>query len=692
MIVVGVVGHTAFAEGAHARIAEQSRSVLQSVKAAAQGYLEWGQATRHRRRARLVAVSCLAPGADQVFLEAAAEEGFGVRVVLPAAAERYACRVRDADPSVQQACRDRFWRLLKRAGTSVVNLDRPLPEGDGAAEREARRRAYDAATRAMLHRCDVLVVIADLLHRADVGATAESVRAALAEGQPVVWIDAAAPHEVQWLSDLSEEEFTFFVRRPPPRFIPAARASRPHGHPAARAALAARVETILANKAQAVRFHSDLLPAQRSSLALAAAAVWGGLIERWVPTGRQEEAHAEAPPEDGFAVRVRTLLAHHLAGFGVLRDMARAVAQRVRSEGRSEGPAPRPAPPLCDPFRSEAGSAPADAEAVVGAVDEKFRYERHRAKELASFYAGAHRSSVFVVAALGVVAVALAVLPTLLPHHSHPAAEETGHRAVEESVSWPHVTAAAELAVIGLMLLLYLSNRARHWQEKSIDYRLLAERFRHAAPLMLVDADQPAIEGVPVQYADQNPRQTWIEPFFYKTVHRTADHVNRAWAERAPGSLIARGDADYLSACARYVSDVWIEGQIRYHLRSAAKYESINRLLETLQTVTLCATIGVCLLHFKIDLPLWGFLAAVFPAVGVACANIAGGAELTRLRDRSTAMSRSLGRIQAAVRELDVAANPGAFAHLVGTAAREMLAEVSEWRVLFKFRPMPSPG
>src|SRR5258706_21751 len=168
--------------------------------------------------------------------------------------------------------------------------------------------------------------------------------------------------------------------------------------------------------------------------------------------------------------------------------------------------------------------------------------------------------------------------------------------------------------------------------------------------------------------------------------------INSFGTGHAPRQLMARQDADYLRACARYVADTWLEGQIRYHRNSSAKYESINRLLETLQTVTLCATIGVCLLHFKIDVPLWGFLAAVFPAVGAACANIAGGAELTRLRDRSIAMARSIARIQSALRELDVAAYPAPFQHLVGTAAREMLAEVSEWRVLFKFRPIPSPG
>ena len=64
-------------------------------------------------------------------------------------------------------------------------------------------------------------------------------------------------------------------------------------------------------------------------------------------------------------------------------------------------------------------------------------------------------------------------------------------------------------------------------------------------------------DGAPIILtSDQHPRQTWIEPFFYKTVHRTEDHVNRYWANHAPAQLIARQDADYLRAAAASLADL----------------------------------------------------------------------------------------------------------------------------------------
>ena len=41
---------------------------------------------------------------------------------------------------------------------------------------------------------------------------------------------------------------------------------------------------------------------------------------------------------------------------------------------------------------------------------------------------------------------------------------------------------------------------------------------------------------------------------------------------------------------------------------------------------------------------------------------------------------------------VDKAFGEGTYSDLDVDTAKEMLAEVSEWRVLFKFRPIPSPG
>ncbi len=118
---------------------------------------------------RLVGLSCLADGADQLFARAVLDLGGALEVVVPA--ERY----RDGLPG---GAHDEYDALLKQA--AVVHR---LPFADSTP------RAHMAASLAMLDRADELLAVWDGRPARGYGGTADVVAEAGRRGLPVrvVW-------------------------------------------------------------------------------------------------------------------------------------------------------------------------------------------------------------------------------------------------------------------------------------------------------------------------------------------------------------------------------------------------------------------------------------------------------------------------------------------------------------------------
>ena len=121
---------------------------------------------------RLRLISALAEGADQLAVSAATAVGLGWDAVLPFPVEDYE---RDFSPG---AARDAFYGLLGLAG-SVLVLD---GQGVGAE----RDRAYDAAGKALLDNCDVLIAVWDGLPGRGRGGTHDVVEEAVRRAIPII--------------------------------------------------------------------------------------------------------------------------------------------------------------------------------------------------------------------------------------------------------------------------------------------------------------------------------------------------------------------------------------------------------------------------------------------------------------------------------------------------------------------------
>ena len=133
---------------------------------------------------RLLFVSPLAHGADQIAAEVALEEGFSLRAVLPFALNDYR---RDL---INGGAESRFDELVASAD-SVLELP-------GTRDRELE--AYVMAGRATVAHCDVIIAVWDGLEARGRGGTAEIVQLAVAQGTPVVHlpIDGKTPPRLLW--------------------------------------------------------------------------------------------------------------------------------------------------------------------------------------------------------------------------------------------------------------------------------------------------------------------------------------------------------------------------------------------------------------------------------------------------------------------------------------------------------------
>lgn len=123
---------------------------------------------------RLVGVTCLAKGADQVFARVVLSLSGAVEVVLPAADYR--------DRKVEPGNAAEFDDLLARAGTvCIMPFDTSGPE------------AYLAASERMIDTVDRVIAVWDGTDAQGLGGTADVVRAARERSVPVVvvWPDGA---------------------------------------------------------------------------------------------------------------------------------------------------------------------------------------------------------------------------------------------------------------------------------------------------------------------------------------------------------------------------------------------------------------------------------------------------------------------------------------------------------------------
>lgn len=690
-ISVGVTGHLNVAGAQVEEVNSRVIVTLKAIRAAVETHC--GRSNASINAAEMAVefnvISCLAAGADQIVAMAGQELGFGLQAVLPGPPEKYKQVFKLSDPQATQTARERFDHLLGAAGDNVHRIPSEFPLDQTDQARSLRHQAYAEATQYMLQRCDLLIAIVDILNRDDLGESAVAIRGALRLGRLIAWIDPSRPQRLRWLSHLSEVEFAEILSQPSDKRVVPELAKNihlmkeyppkkpdPNDDSPVLETLAEKAAWIVEAKRQATDAIGEKPPADRSWAERWLSGVWGRLIEQHLP--KNLELHTEADAREHhrqswlaeFRFTLRSWRGEFWLGLIVVARVLLGVGGLVVRTLRGVGEADKPPKPSLAPQSA--------ADEFRFFIIDEIENERKWPAALARHYAGLHRSSFLLITTLGVVAVGFAALAAV----------------VRSSSEWPARSfAATELVVIILMLLLYFLNRIFRWQERSLDFRFLAERLRHSIPSLLVGGDHRE-SNLPAQYSNLHARKTWVGVCTQQILNRIEEKIEVQVASLSPGKTRRdwQHDPFYLDGCRKYIADDWLKKQADYQISQAARNEALHLGLESLQLVFLVLTVVVCITHLlPLDKPLLMFLAVVLPMMSAAAVTLGVQSEMIRQRDRQIAMFRAICRRHALMDQIP-SSDPERLQSFVAVTAEEIMNEVAEWRVVFKFRPINAPG
>lgn len=670
---VGVAGNRTIAAALVPAVAARLDEVVAAITArlAAAVASRAGRVTRFycdQRPPLLRLVTGLAEGADALGVDAVERYANAAATENTVATETAA--VLPFDVHTYRASRDpAFLPVFDRQAARcsyILALDgiyeKPSPDTPLAQQR--RKRAYRAQAAFLLRHCDLLVVAADPGREGQAGGAIETLRAALAFGLPVIFIDVT----------------TATVRLIAPE--------------------------------------DDLLAALDADCAAGSAlADWQDQLIRVVdeiiigPDVRPATDDDAAPdPANRFALLDEYF---HKSSVPPMERNPQGTLRRVKSMRE------RLWARLDDWLRSagDVGRQPMRHPPLAA-----YAKWRNRATELNYDAAGLYRGAFLANYVLAVAAVFFAALSLAMIGYA------PGATHLEQLTLVLLVFAAIKLGIVGTIFR--NTHQARHasWNERAIDYRYLAERLRALNFLPGIGSFQPPYVAPP-EYASRVECQSmvdWLADAITRSISAVealpmqTEHVHPA--DAAPYTVaVARVDAHGAADAAR---TGWVAEQIVYHDNNAKAMQHLHGVLELWGSRLTKAVIAIVVL----DIALLGWeagfhphgtpvavvphtiavilllFAAVLPAAVASLNGIRFQSECRRLFERSAMMHRRLkGRVlaleQLATKILearaDSSADEGAWSaellRLTETIARDLVAEVGEWSVLYT-REVPDPG
>jgi len=517
-----------------------------------------------------------------------------------------------------------YLNLLGKA-LAVLELDGQVGTDD-QGKRKPSGAAYEAVGRAVLNQTDLLIAIWDGKPEQGRGGTATVITEALQRGIPVVWVTWADPK--QWSLRLLEWQLL--------------------KHPAD------------------IEGDADRLKAQVQQLLLPPAETDSS--EHGRETTKREQYFHETQTSGNIIHGLWPVFNGVLTGEIFRRKNLKALLNR-------------------DPFRVKPFEATTreqwdmeckgtllerdqtDKEVATFAVNVDDSYFQHYAwaNGLSGYYASLYRSAFVVAYLLAALAVFLALFAPAIR------LEETG----------TDVFVGLELVAILIILAITALGRHERWHERSIDYRMLAERLRLARCLALFGSGGQHVSlAAPHLATYGNPVATWMH-WHYQAV------------ERAAGLANVRFTPDYLAACQEFWRKNLIEDQIKYHRAASTRYQKLDRHVHVLGIGLFAATLVACALHlFHIAKPFAGWLtlaAAFLPALGAALAAIRTQAEAQRLSRRSHGMMQSLEQLGLEFASIPTNEGEGNSQRLRARADKItdlMIKEMLDWRVVLLDQPL----
>jgi len=305
------------------------------------------------------------------------------------------------------------------------------------------------------------------------------------------------------------------------------------------------------------------------------------------------------------------------------------------------------------------------------------------ADHLAVHYSNLYRSSYFFNYLFAALAVLLALVDLVLKDYG------IGSKTVWISI---------EVTLIFLILVITTLGKRGRWHEKWIDYRQLAEELRQYRLSFLTLGRGP---GADLSEGEGAEAAGWVDWYL-------------AASRREAGMTSGAFKTGSIRTMAQTVLAEEIRPQIAYHDRKAGELHKIEHNLHIAGEYAFGATFLICILYLVLayvaggdaDLAKWAkyakedvkgvvtMLTGVLPALGAAFFGIRVQGEFGSTAERSHATAAQLKTIAAKVEALAAAETPrlATLRERIDEAARAMLMENMDWRMLYISKPLNLPG
>lgn len=589
---------------------------------------------------RFSLISCLAPGTDQIAAKQARARGFRLTCVLPDTREAYRAR------------------LAHRPGSGASGLDdlldaQPAPVVVQLAQSSMSGAEADLeSTRLVVEHADLLIAVWSGAKADALSYTTFAVHAALHRGLTVIWIDPASSD--RWC------------------ILESARAGQlPQ---ASAATLQARINAVLADPFPPARDGND------SAHGHAGESEPPRLYRRGGAARRQLDLDADQD-------RKRTRFYHEpdeapgsFSEFWNWAFYGPAVAEQQAQKAAFDAASPGP---------PEDGGAVRLSECSAHDLAGFSAYDAHyaRADKLADRFMNLYRSAFSACYLLGGLAVLLAVLACV---------------RLGGSPLPPMIFALLELITVGVIYRIYRRAVSQQWRVRAVEYRLLAEMFRHARMLALVGGALPEV-NLPHHWTGRGPSPgggggRWMH-WYFRAVARDLDFGLPA---TAPPLVF---DQPRVERGRRLLRNAWLDDQQGFHARGSRRYRFLEWKLERLGDLLFIAVALACGLHLALEIAAFvgprghgesphhaGLLdlalliiGAAAPAFAAALHAIKTQAETARLAESYERMELALDQVKARLDAIPTPTPLDDLTRVASDAADIMLAEVEDWQTAYRF-------
>ena len=307
------------------------------------------------------------------------------------------------------------------------------------------------------------------------------------------------------------------------------------------------------------------------------------------------------------------------------------------------------------------------------------------ADHLAVHYGNLYRSSYFFNYLFAALAVFLALF--------HLVADEFNFGSKTIWIS-------TEVFIIMLILNVTMAGKRGRWHEKWIDYRQLAEEMRQYRLYFLTLGRKAEFDDF--THGEAGEAAGWVDWYFAAT-------------RREAGMTTGNFDAKHVKLIAETILNKEIRPQIAYHERKAHILHAMEHRLHVLGEIAFAATLVICLTYLFLvfsgeskapGFAGWAYDAAkmiknpvtmmtgFLPALGAAFFGIRVQGEFGSTAERSHATAAQLQNIGEKFEALAEDDTPRLIVlrTRVEEAARAMLMENMDWRLLYISKPLNLPG